>query len=167
MTGQQKVETGRFWAFSLKFYDSPEVQEACLALQDEGSADVNLALYLLFRARDGVAFDAASVAQVDAAVAGWRDDVVVPLRSLRRKLKPSPFSVDDEGQQKLRNQIKKAELEAERLEQFHLEARFGRFPGQPMAPDMAARTSLAALNAHLGGKLPERAVAALLNRFSV
>lgn len=167
MTGQKPVEAGRFWAFSLEFYDNAEVQQACLALQDEGDADVNLALYLLFRARDGVAFDAVNVAQLDAAIAGWRAEVVAPLRNLRRKLKPAPFAVDAEGQEKLRNQIKKAELEAERLEQFHLEARFGELRGQLMAPDRAARASLGALNTHLGGALPEWAVAVLLERFGV
>lgn len=166
MGEQQAFEAGRFWAFSLGFYDSLEVQQACLALQDEGGVDVNLVLYLLFRAHDGVAFDAAGVAQVDSEVADWRREVVEPLRSLRRRLKPSPFAVEAEGQQKLRNQIKKAELEAERLEQFHLEARCAALAGRPMAAGQAASASLAALNLHMGGTLPQPAIAVLLERFS-
>jgi uncharacterized protein (TIGR02444 family) len=36
-----------FWRFSLDLYGRPGVAPACLALQDEAGADVNLVLYLL------------------------------------------------------------------------------------------------------------------------
>jgi len=50
-TLEQPREESPFWRFSLRFYSRPGVAAACLALQDEAGADVNLMLFLLFLAK--------------------------------------------------------------------------------------------------------------------
>jgi uncharacterized protein (TIGR02444 family) len=75
-----------FWGFSLRIYARPDVPQACLALQDEGGADVNLVLFLLYLADCGRMLDEAAVAALDQATRDWREQVVKPLRGVRRLL---------------------------------------------------------------------------------
>ncbi len=46
------------WTFACAFYGRPGVAAACLALQDEGGADVPLLLYLIWCGRTGRRLDA-------------------------------------------------------------------------------------------------------------
>ncbi|MCZ6763919.1 MAG: TIGR02444 family protein [Alphaproteobacteria bacterium] len=145
-----------FWQFSLAFYRRPPVQAACLAMQDEGGADANMILYLLFAAQEGRALAKPSVARMDTFVAQWRDDIVRPLRGVRRVLKSIDFSPAQEVAA-LRGRIKANELEAERLQQEAMHD-FGReLDAARMAPADAAETNLAAYEACLGCALPSRA----------
>jgi uncharacterized protein (TIGR02444 family) len=153
-----------FWPFSLAFYNDAEVQASCIAFQDTHGGDVNVMLYLLFRARDGGAYDAAGVASVDAAVAPWREEVVRPLRAERRVLKTQDYLPDNEAQEGFRAKIKKVELDAEKLQQAVLE---GNAPPPGMtglAPRDAASLSLAAYGAMLGTDLPDGLVRVFLDR---
>jgi uncharacterized protein (TIGR02444 family) len=105
--------TREFWAFSLDFYRRPGVAEASLALQDRDGRDVNLVLWCLWTGWNGRGRLAADdLARAEAAVAPWRRDVVVPLRSVRRALKGSAVP-DSEA---LRDRVKALELESERLQ---------------------------------------------------
>jgi uncharacterized protein (TIGR02444 family) len=103
-----------FWDWSLAFYADPAVSAACLALQDEHGADVNIVLVLLWLASAGAGpLDADEVLTLDRALSPWRRDVVVPLRSLRRALK-------GQGEDAVRRAVAAAELEAERSAQRRL-----------------------------------------------
>jgi uncharacterized protein (TIGR02444 family) len=107
-----------FWEFSLAAYSRPGVAEACLRLQDDAGADVNLLLYCCWMA--AVCDDAMSRARAGETVAGtqeWRDGVVVPLRAVRRRLKDRPAELPPESVEGLRAEVKRIELESERLEQ--------------------------------------------------
>ena len=104
----------QFWHWSLAFYRDPTVAEACLTLQDQHGADVNVVLVLLWQASLGAApFAAGEVAALDAAIADWRAEVIVPLRSLRRALK-------GRGEDAVRQPVATAELAAERSAQGRL-----------------------------------------------
>lgn len=107
------------WAFALRFYGFPGVQEACLALQDDGGADVPLAISLVFAATRGRSLEIEDIRQIEATISPWRHDVVEPLRHARRALRVFPSS----EAQHLRDKVKAAELEAERQE-MALIARF-------------------------------------------
>jgi uncharacterized protein (TIGR02444 family) len=109
-----------FWDFSLKLYASPAVQRACLELQDESGVDVNVLLYMLWQASRGHRLTDDDARAVLAVVEPWRADVVVPLRTARRNLKSPPAGLDARGAEALRSIVKKAELEAERLQQAAL-----------------------------------------------
>ena len=114
-------DDGRFWAFSLEVYGRPGVAPACLALQDRHGLDVNLLLFCCWAASQGVTLDQRTLAAAEEAVAGWRNQVVKPLRGLRRRLKRDMEGFPAAETAALREKVKAVELDAERLEQTRLE----------------------------------------------
>ncbi len=133
-----------FWDFSLAFYAMPGVADACLALQDSCSADVNVLLFLLYRARDGHMLSATEVRRIEALAEPWRQAVVVPLRTLRRTLKAPVGAFEPEVTAALRTEIKRIELAAERVQQETLERlAASEAPGSACAaPTACARLNL-------------------------
>lgn len=108
------------WSFSLRVYAQDGVAADCLRLQDEGGADVNLVLMALWLAADrGIALTPADAEAVVAATAEWRDDIVRPLRGIRRISKTAGL-IDGVARDSFRAKLKAVELEAERLEQDFL-----------------------------------------------
>lgn len=108
------VTAERFWTWSLAFYNKPGMADACLALQDGQGVDVNILLLLLFLADQGFAAPGHDdIASLDAAILPWRAQAILPLRALRRILKPS-------GEDAVRRHVAAAELEAERTAQRRL-----------------------------------------------
>jgi len=156
-----------FWQFSLAFYARPGVADACLALQDETGADVNVMFYVLFLAGQLRQIDRVDAAHIDASIKAWREIVVVPLRTLRRRLKTSiePIAVADA--EALRSAVKRLELDAERIEQEWLEANVpaATLGTQATSPVAAAQTNLTAYGALLGDLSPAH-VATLLAAFA-
>ena len=109
---------GPHWSFALRVYRQPGVAEACLMLQDHHGVDVNVLLLALFAAVDrGILLDRAALEEVDRLVRPWRDEVVVPLRQVRRRLKSGPMPAPDAQTEALRNAVKAAELQAEQIEE--------------------------------------------------
>ena len=111
-----------FWRFSLAFYGRVGVAELCLQLQDEHGLDVNIMLYLLYLAESGRLVDDADLARIEAIAGDWREQVVRPLRQVRRTLKGGLGPFDAATTDKLRNAVKRAELESEQLQQLALES---------------------------------------------
>lgn len=151
------------WAFSLRFYDDPAAQWACLALQDDHGGDVNVALYLLWRATRGEAVGAEGIAAADAAVAAWRAEVVRPLRALRRRLKSAAHLDDPAVQEAFRDRLKKVELEAEKLQQQTLE-NLAATPARRAPAGEAAEENLTHYSLRLAPPLAEGVRAVLLAR---
>ena len=106
------------WNFSLAAYANKAVQDECLALQDKFGLDVNLILLCSYLgAVHGVTLTAEETASARDVVRQWHDDIVRPLRVARRSLKP----IEGQDAQRLRAQVKAAELESERIEQTMLQ----------------------------------------------
>jgi len=106
------VEQSRnpLWEYSLSVYDD-EVGACCLRLQDSWGLDVNLLLYGGWLSRRDLRLTQEHLRMQNSAVAGWREEVVIPLRDLRRQLdRRGPASA-------LREELKRLELEAERYQQ--------------------------------------------------
>lgn len=160
-----KPRESPFWRYSLRFYALPEIAPACLVLQDEGGADVNVMLFLLFLAEDGRTVTPQEVARIDADTASWREEAVKPLRTLRRKLKEGIGVMPREDGETLRNLVKKVELESERLEQEFLARLAPKLGTGGGARVTAARANLAAYAAHLG-RVPEKALQIVLKAFT-
>ena len=157
----------RFWQFSLDFYSSAKVRQACLELQDRAGADVNVLFFVLFLATHQRKLNRADVTRIDAAIKAWREQAVLPLRALRRQLKTgiAPLSTADTDD--FRSAVKRIELEAERLEQQWLErnlppASIGEIASSKIA---AAQANVAAYNESLDG-VPDAPVVTLLFEFS-
>jgi uncharacterized protein (TIGR02444 family) len=152
-----------FWNFSLRFYAQPQVAAACLELQDQAGADVNVVLYLLYLAQHGRQLGRADVARIDALVSAWRIEVVQPLRTLRRRLKGGIAPIDAAASTALRDEIKRVELESERIEQITLESKA---PAAEIGTLAASRITAAHANlvayGELLGSLPAAAVNVLL-----
>lgn len=113
-----------FWAFSLRFYASPGVAEACLELQDRGGADINVLFFVIYLSLQGKLLDPETLARMDGAASAWRQHAVLPLRGVRRYLKAPPEAAQSAATAALRSEVKRVELEAERLQQLMLESLF-------------------------------------------
>jgi len=163
---ERAAEDSPFWRYSLRFYALPDVAPACLVLQDEGGADVNLLLLLLFLAEANKQATPDDVRRLDAVIAIWREETVKPLRNLRRRLKAGVAGMPADKGEHLRNHIKRVELEAERIEQKRLEqeASSMTFVSSRSRAE-AAKVNLAAYKAYLGS-LPEDALKIILAAFT-
>lgn len=156
-----------FWGFSLRIYSRPDVPQACLALQDEGGADVNLVLFLLYLADCGRILDDAAVAALDQATRDWREQVVKPLRAVRRLLKDDVGAFPADATAPLRSDVKRVELAAEKLQQFTLEALAPPATAGASATSrrLAAATHLASYASRCGN-WPEDALHVLVNAWA-
>ncbi len=134
MTGEaENAPDNRFWNFSLAFYARPGVADICIALQDKHRVDVNVLLYMLWLAANGISVSPSDVVAIDRRVKTWRDNVVAPLRNIRRSIAKSGTA---DARTEFRTRVKKLELDAERIEQDDL---FSLFPVPAAAkPDTAA-----------------------------
>ncbi|MBT3170303.1 MAG: TIGR02444 family protein [Rhodospirillaceae bacterium] len=151
--------TDTLWNFSVATYQRPGVQEACLALQDNLGADVNILMYCCWRgALTKGEFDA-----LIAALAPWQSHVVSGLRSVRRALKPMLAELGElaDDAAALRRKIAGLELEAEKLQQTMLETHAADNPAaSPPSPQTAAQ-NLALYFQHLQKPLDGQALGAL------
>jgi uncharacterized protein (TIGR02444 family) len=109
-----------FWRFSVRTYGLRGVAAACLALQDECGADVNLLLYCCWIGRDGRRLSGRMLRSAMSAVARWQADVIVPMRRARRAIDARPRGTDARRLKRLRAAIGAAELDAEYVEQILL-----------------------------------------------
>ena len=163
MADTQTEQGSPFWRFSLRFYRRPGVADACIALQDGCGVDVNILLFFLWLAAERRCVPSAAAAAVCARVAPWRDDVVVPLRTLRRRLKEGSSLVERGAAELFRTRIKAIELESERLQQeamFTLAA--GLATENASTVEAAARANVAAYEQALARTFAPDAVNVLL-----
>lgn len=156
-----------FWQFSLALYGRPGVPDACLRLQDECGVDVNVMLYLLYVASVGRLIDSDDIDQIEALAASWREEIVRPLRGVRRRLKTPPAHFQNDASEGLRSAIKRVELEAERLQQLALERDL---PAHALGTASNDASLCAARNLRMYaqrlGAFPDEPVAVLLRRFN-
>jgi uncharacterized protein (TIGR02444 family) len=116
----ETAENQSCWDFVVELYAKPGVSQACLELQDRLGVDVSFLLTVLFYARRrSVDFSMEEIASLDRSISAWRDQVLIPLRRLRRSVKASALlnSPTDEFYRR----IKADELLAEQLEVSALE----------------------------------------------
>jgi uncharacterized protein (TIGR02444 family) len=113
IAGQLNYDNG-FWRFSLAVYGQAEVTNECLGLQDAYGIDVNILLFCAWLGTQSVALKREDIELASRVVAGWHDDIVRPLRTVRQRLK------DISDDEKIRTSIKDAEIEAEQIEQAML-----------------------------------------------
>lgn len=131
-----------FWRFSLALYQAPSAAEQCLALQDEGGVDVNLALYALWIGHRRGPIGAAAMARAATLSLEWRRRAVGPLRSIRRDLKSGVADLDWPGLDwcAVREAIKRVELMAEQAQQAALQRIADAAPAA-RAPEDAGRVA--------------------------
>ncbi|WP_460417523.1 TIGR02444 family protein [Pseudomonas sp. microsymbiont 2] len=99
------------WKHALALYARPGVEAACLTLQALGG-DVCLLLCGTWLQARGVAPDAQRVLALQALAGPWQQEVVTPLRMLRRQWREQAST--DPRLDALREQVKALELQSER-----------------------------------------------------
>jgi uncharacterized protein (TIGR02444 family) len=163
MADTQTQQGSPFWRFSLGFYRRPGVADACVALQDGCGVDVNVLLFFLWLAMARRCIPPAAATVVCAKVAPWQDDVVVPLRALRRRLKDGSSLVERGAAEWFRTRIKAVELESERLQQEAMFALAAELATENAATvEAAARANVAAYEQALARRFTSEAVGVLL-----
>ena len=102
------------WRFSLRVYGAEGVEAACLRLQDDHGADVNLVLFCCWLGTAGYGrVGERLLRSALAATAHWHGRAVAPLRALRRSLKQDPAPLAAADAEPVRRKVLAAELEAE------------------------------------------------------
>lgn len=145
---------GAFWAFSLEVYARAQVADLCVALQDDYGFDVNLLLLGLWLAQtERTVLNAHSVTALRDAAAPLNDNLVHPLRRVRRWAKPSD-PVAEAARSRLYGAIKQVELQAEHLVQMTLiealRASGNQDGGSQPTPQAAAGASFEAYREAIG-----------------
>ncbi len=98
------------WNWTLAAYARPGVPEATLALQDEHGINTSFLLWAVWANPDREAM--ANGVQTTVL---WDETVLWPLRNVRRALKTGRRPFDDAAREGLREDVKAAELRAERV----------------------------------------------------
>ncbi len=129
------------WRHALATYRRPGVAAACLALQDQVGADVNLLLYCVWQGRCGRVLAPRALRAAVAAVRRLQSAVIAPLRQARRALRPLELPLAPEALAALRKRIGALELELEFLETALLHATAAQLPPGHRRHDAAVATT--------------------------
>ncbi len=99
------------WDWTLSAYGQPGVPEACLTLQDHYGQNSSFLLWAVW----AETADPELLARAADAARRWDALALNPLRQVRRALKPAFAGVADKPREALREDVKAAELHAERV----------------------------------------------------
>jgi uncharacterized protein (TIGR02444 family) len=145
----------QLWHFACTVYARAGVREICLDWQERFDADVPLVIALCWQAdRTRMLPDEVLLSRLRAELAPWRTGTVLPLRRLRRRLKPLCHAGGPVAD--MRTAVLEAELAAERVQLAYLAGLLPRVPGDA-APAKAVRRGLEHYLKELGAGPAERA----------
>ncbi|WP_309605438.1 TIGR02444 family protein [Phenylobacterium sp.] len=99
------------WNWTLSAYARDGAPQACLTLQDVHGQNTSLLLWAVWAETD----DARLLDRAADVARRWEALALGPLRDIRRALKPAFTGVEDDARQGLREDVKAAELRAERV----------------------------------------------------
>ena len=140
------------WGWTLEANARPGVPEVCLELQDAYGQNTSYLLWAVWA--EGA--DAATLQAAASAGRSWDEAVLKPVRAVRRTLKAPFEAVADGAREGLREDVKAAELRAERVLMEALEAMSEhRRGGQP------ALAALQAASRARGAPAPDEVLARL------
>ncbi|MBR7618410.1 TIGR02444 family protein [Phenylobacterium sp. 20VBR1] len=140
------------WDWTLEAYGQAGVPQATLALQDAHGQNTSFLLWAVWAEGPGPE----ALSQAVAAAKSWDAAVLVPIRDVRRTLKAAMPPVDDGAREGLREDVKAAELRAERVLMETLEGIAGASSG-----GHGALAALQAASAAWGRPAPDDALAVL------
>lgn len=114
-----------FWDFSVCTYCADGVADACVSLQNDHGADVNMLLFCCWVGVHFGRFDRELFGKASRFSTHWTDNVVMPLRSARTWMKHHGCETEPvpmESCMALREEIKAIELSSEKMQQEVLES---------------------------------------------
>jgi uncharacterized protein (TIGR02444 family) len=133
-------------SYAVELHQRDGVSAACLLLQERAQVDVNVLLMAVWMAAcKHRALDEADARRARLRVVDWHQEVVRPLRAVRRRLKHGPRPAPSDETNRLRVELQKLEISAELIELEQLEM---------LADEMPARES--------AGTLRDNALAGML-----
>jgi uncharacterized protein (TIGR02444 family) len=141
------------WDWMLAAYARPGIPETCLTLQDEFGQNTAVLLWAAW-ARPA---DAGVLERATRTAQAWDETTLHPLRAVRRALKSPAPPVADAAREGLREDVKAAELRAERVLAETLEA----LGGTPKSDRGSALAAMTAVVKAWGRPAPVDALAAL------
>jgi uncharacterized protein (TIGR02444 family) len=144
------------WDWTLEAYARSGVPAATLALQDDHGQNTAYLMWAVWAEVD----DPGQLGRAAEIARRWEMLVVAPLRQVRRGLKAAAPPVDNRAREALRDDIKAAELRAERVLMETLETLVGDRRG-----GASALRALQAASAAWGRPAPDEALAALAIAF--
>ncbi|MGN6207256.1 TIGR02444 family protein [Asticcacaulis sp.] len=145
------------WSWVVAAYGAPGVAEQCLELQDAHDQNVPLLLWAAWAATQGPVGEGLASRAAEVARA-WSEAAIMPLRSVRRRLKQALSEGDEASRLALREQVKAIELQSEKvlLEQLAaLSVRSGAVPDS-LLPVFILDAVLAVASAWSGGYPAEK-----------
>ncbi len=147
MSAEREIEG--FRDFSVRTYRTPGVPDACLSLQNDFGADVNMVLYCCWIGAHVGEFGREIFTEACQFSTQWADQVVVSLRSARTWMKHSGCeleTVPTNACMELRETIKSTEFASEKLQQQVLESLVSIKQLSNEAPDKFLDAVIANLN---------------------
>ena len=147
MPARQEIE--RFWDFSVRTYRMSGVPDACLSLQNDYGADVNMLLYCCWIGTYVGEFDGELFARANDFSVTWAGHVVAPLRSARTWMKHTGCGMDPvptESCMALRDDIKSVEFAAEKIQQEVLQSLLSIEGARDAVPDQVLQDVMANLH---------------------
>ena len=82
-----KFPESEFWNFSTQIYQQADVEPACLNLQNEHQADVNILLYCCWAGERGFCLDPDDISLLIQTNKPWQRNILKPLRDARSMMK--------------------------------------------------------------------------------
>jgi uncharacterized protein (TIGR02444 family) len=155
------------WDWAVRAYGGDGVAEACLCLQDEDGQNVPLLLWAVWLADQGIELGESPAGKAAALARNWSDDLIGPLRLLRRRLKTELTVADEAVRLPLREKIKAIELEAEQALMIKLAALKGAGKADiNYNLSGLAMSNLRVVSRKWGGNIPETGLARLIEALS-
>ncbi|HEY9032588.1 MAG TPA: TIGR02444 family protein [Pseudomonadales bacterium] len=116
-----KFPSSEFWDFSTRTYQIPQVETACLSLQDNVNADVNIILYCCWLGENRQPLGADDMALLLDTSQRWQQAILQPLRNARRMMKQHIIAMPAELLEQTVRNMSDMEINAEHMEQQALE----------------------------------------------
>jgi len=140
------LDAEAFWRYAVAVYGREGVQERCLHLQDAHGADVNILLFVAWLAEaHGRWLTPADCRRLIAATEEWRRGVIMPIRTVRRRVKT--MAEAEPAHDFVYGSLKQTELDAERAQHgLMIDAAGG------LGRVVAEATALANMRAYLEGE---------------
>jgi len=136
-----------FWRFSLAHYDREDVARACLSLQDQWGANVNLILFCCWLGARGERLGRAQLEEAGGQIDEWDRRVVKPLRQVRSYLRQSPMATEAMARDALGLELSAEHVVQDVLATWWLEKKL---PGEAVPAVAAAALARDNLSLYLG-----------------
>ena len=115
-----KPDKNPFWEFSVWLYQKQDVATNCLIFQEETALNVNFLLLCCWAGWHGKALEPSILADLLERYDPWHEQVILPLRRLRMRMKQPIGVIGADQFDGLRIHVKNLELQAEKYQQDFL-----------------------------------------------